>query len=159
MKALVKGLLLGAVAGAAATIPMSAVMGGAQKAGFIHKQPPKEIIEDAVEAADTDPSEETKNRLSVLNHFLFGAVAGAAFGAGRRLLPTDKYDVPVGIAYGLTVWLVSYQGWVPAMNIMPPASDDKPGRPQWMAIAHVVFGASLAAMVRRLHRRYRAASR
>lgn len=75
----------GAVAGTVATVPMSAVMWAAQQVGLIHKQPPEEITE-------------------------------------------------------------------AALNIMPPADEDQPGRPGSMAVAHVVFGAALAAVLARLRR-------
>jgi hypothetical protein len=38
-------------------------------------------------------------------------------------------------------------GWVPALGFLPPATEDRPGRPPAMIAAHVVFGAVLAAIV------------
>jgi hypothetical protein len=49
----------------------------------------------------------------------------------------------------LSVWALSYQGWVPALGILPPASRDQPGRQWTMVAAHVVYGVVLGAMERR----------
>ena len=53
---------------------------------------------------------------------------------------------------GLSVWAVSYQGWVPALGILPKASEDRPARPAVMVAAHVVYGAVLGALEQRLRR-------
>ena len=55
--------------------------------------------------------------------------------------------VPAGILFGTAVWLVSYQGWVPALGIMAPPSRDRPGRPQAMLAAHLLYGAVLGVVV------------
>jgi hypothetical protein len=77
-------------------------------------------------------------------HFGFGAATGALFGAlgGRR--PAQ------GIAYGLGVWGVSYLGWVPALSLMAPATRHPGRRNALMIAAHVVWGATLAALVGRI---------
>jgi hypothetical protein len=152
----VKRLMLdaaaGAVAGTVATVPMSAVMWTAQQAGLIRKQPPEEITEAALHTAGAHPPEQTENRITVVNHLLLGAVAGALFGSCHRALPETGRHVPAGAVYGLAVWATAYEGWVPALKIMPPAEEDQPGRPESMAVAHVVFGAVLAGVLRRLRR-------
>jgi hypothetical protein len=131
---------------------MSAVMWAAQQVGLIHKQPPEEITEAALRTAGAHSSEHEQDHLSVVNHLLFGAVAGGLFGASHRALPGAGGRVPAGVVFGLAVWATAYQGWVPALNIMPPADEDQPGRPGSMAVAHVVFGAALAAVLARLRR-------
>jgi len=50
------------------------------------------------------------------------------------------------------VWFVSYQGWVPALGLLPPAHRDRPGRPATMLIAHWVYGATLGACLGRAGR-------
>lgn len=152
MKRLVLDAAAGAMAGTAATVPMSGVMWGLQQLGFIGKQPPEEVTEAALDAAGVGRSEQTEDRLTVANHLLFGALAGALFGAVHRRLPGTGLHVPAGVVYGLTVWASAYQGLVPALHIMPPADRDQPGRPESMAFAHVVFGAVLALLLTRLRR-------
>lgn len=152
MRRLLLDTAAGAVAGTVATVPMSAVMLAAQRAGLIRKQPPEEITEAALHTVGAHPPEPEEDRLTVLNHLLFGAAAGAVFGACHRVLPGTGRHVPAGVVYGLTVWVTAYQGWVPRLGIMPPADEDQRGRPQSMAVAHVVFGAALAAVLTRLRR-------
>lgn len=152
MKRLVLDAAAGAVAGVIATVPMSAVMLAAQKAGLIRKQPPEEITEAALHTAGAHPPEHEENQLTVVNHLLFGAAAGAVFGCCHRALPDTGRYVPAGAVYGLVVWVTAYQGWVPRLGIMPPADEDQPARPQSMAVAHVVFGAALASVLTRLRR-------
>jgi hypothetical protein len=44
---------------------------------------------------------------------------------------------------------VSYEGWVPAAGIMPPAHRDRPSRSATMVVAHAVYGAVLGLWTRR----------
>lgn len=157
MNGVLKDALLGAVAGTLATIPMSVVMLASDRLGLMDKQPPEQITEAALEKAGVDASEPVENELTVVNHLLFGAAAGALFGAVRGMVapartPPASLDVPAGIGFGLTVWYVSYEGWVPALGIMPPSHEEQPGRPVTMASAHVVFGACLVLALRWLKR-------
>jgi hypothetical protein len=144
----VRTLIDGAVAGSAATLAMSGAMLAAQKAGFIRLQPPERITAKALEAlGEGDISEPAEKALSTVNHFAFGATAGALFALLHR-----KLDLPIapstqGIFFGLLVWGTSYEGWVPALRIMPPVERDDPGRPAAMAVAHVVYGAILGGIV------------
>lgn len=142
----------GAAAGTVATVPMSVVMWAAQQAGLIRKQPPEEITEAVLHTAGAHPPERTENRVTVVNHLLFGAAAGAVFGSCHRALPDTGRHVPAGVVYGLAVWATAYQGFVPALGVMPPADEDQPGRPESMAVAHMVFGAALALVLTRLRR-------
>ena len=57
-----------------------------------------------------------------------------------------------GVLYATGIWLVSYQGWVPALGIMPPASGDRRGRVVTMLAAHWVYGAALGTLARLLRR-------
>lgn len=151
-------LVGGSIAGAAATVPMSIVMLASEAAGYMEKQPPEKITEELLDKADVHPPEPVKKELTVINHLLFGAAAGAVYGVARGLLtsgremPPAKAEVPAAIAFGLGVWFVSYEGWVPASGFMPPSHKTDPSRPVTMASAHVVFGACLALAMRWLKR-------
>jgi hypothetical protein len=132
--------LRGAGAGAAATIAMSAPMLAAQRLGLMGRQPPE-----AIAAAVTgDPDSKKTDVLAVAGHLAFGAGSGALYGlaAGRRAGPLT------GLAYALGVWAASYQGWLPALGILPPADRDRPGRPAAMIVAHLVFGGTLGRLLR-----------
>jgi hypothetical protein len=145
-----KGMLDGAVGGAIGTAAMSAVMLGAQKLGLMGKQPPEAIAEAALDAGGAYRRDERmENALATLLHFGFGAGVGALFGVLRRRLPPTAPAALDGIVFASLVWFTSYEGWVPALGILPPASDDRPGRPQSMLLAHVIFGAVLGGFVGR----------
>ena len=149
MPLLLRDLLRGAVAGAAATVPMSAVMLAAQKAGALPKQPPEEIVDSALDAAGADVSEKTSNLLATLNHFAFGASMGAGYAALGRVSGGRLRGPGSGIAFGLAVWFSSYQGWVPRITPLPPVTKDREDRQTAIAGAHVVYGAALGVLTRR----------
>ena len=137
----------GSLVGAAATIPMSAVMLASQRAGLMSKHPPERVVERGAHAADLAPDETAVDVAASMTHVAFGAAAGLAFGLLRpRLLAVPPEAT--ALAWGLVIWAVSYFGWVPALGIVPPPSEDRPGRAWTMALAHVVYGVSLGALWR-----------
>lgn len=153
MQRIGSGIIAGAVAGLGATVFMSIVMLAARRAGFTPQLPPDKIAEEGIEEIKRGPSREAEEAIvASVAHFAFGAGAGAMYGAATT--PVGRMPVPVaivaGLLFGTAVWLVSYQGWVPALGIMPPASRDHPGRVATMVVAHWVFGAALAASTRQL---------
>lgn len=150
----------GALAGAVATVPMSALMLAAQRAGLMGTQPPRRITDEAIEALDdadddseVNPSEGTRRGLTALNHLGFGASAGVPFALLHRVVPGPVPREAVGAVYALGVWASAYLGWVPALGIMPPADEDRPDRPVTMVAAHLVYGSALGAGVRLLRAR------
>jgi len=149
----------GAALGAAATVPMSALMLGAQRAGLMGTQPPRRITDEAIGVVDdwtegpVDPPEPARRTLTTLTHLGFGAAAGAPFALTHRFLPASVPGEVVGTVYALGVWASAYLGWVPALGIMPRADDDRPDRPASMIAAHLVYGAVLGAGLRVLRPR------
>ena len=113
------------------------------------EQPPDAIATSAAHAVGAEPTEDQADVLASISHVAFGAVSGA----GYALLP--RYGPPAlrGVVTGLAIWVSAYQGWVPALGILPPATRDKPGRPEVMIAAHVVYGAVLGTVEERLRRR------
>lgn len=144
-----RGLVEGGVGGAVATAAMSAVMLAGSRAGLMEDQPPKHIVRAALpgHARRRKPGEGV---LAALAHFGFGITAGALY---RLVSRGRRTPVPMGVGYGLAIWLASYQGWVPGVTVLPPISDDRPGRPAVMAAGHVVYGAVLAAVLNGFHSR------
>jgi hypothetical protein len=137
----------GVLAGAIATVPMSAVMYAANKAGLMGEYPPEIITEKALEAAGGRPGEDANDAAATVTHLGFGASAGALFGLLHRRTRLPISPVVQGIGYGLLVYAVSYNGWIPAVHIMPPPEQDRPGRQPSMVAAHVVYGAVLGALL------------
>jgi hypothetical protein len=141
--------LVGAGAGLAATAAMSALMLAAQRAGVMGRLPPHRIADVSVERSPADDAvgREGRGALGWLLHFAFGAAAGGLYAVLHRRVDPPTPDPLDGVGFGLAVWTVSYMGWVPALGFLPPATEDRPGRPPAMIAAHVVFGAVLAAIV------------
>jgi hypothetical protein len=135
-------------AGAAATLAMSGLMLGAQRAGLMRKQPPEKITEKFLDELHVQRSESEENAWSTIAHFGFGMASGGLFGALRgRLL--RAHPVGEGVLFGTLVWAASYCGWIPALAIMPPPTRDRPGRSITMLAAHIVFGAVLGGLTPR----------
>lgn len=146
--------MLGAVVGAMATGVMSIVMLGAKHLRIMPSSPPEEITEDALRATDTPASEEEIDVAASAAHVAFGAAGGAVFGlAAARIRP----PVPelLSLPWALVIWAGSYFGWVPALRILPPPTEDRPGRAWTMLVAHLVFGAAMGAIWRVLAGRRR----
>jgi hypothetical protein len=132
---------------------MSAVMLVAGRTGAMGAQPPERVTEKALDAADVRPtSEGQQDAAASLAHLAFGAGGGAAFALLHRRLNLPVPAVAQGVVFGLGVWAASYQGWIPALGILPPADDDRPGRRRTMIAAHVVYGGVLGALEDRSHR-------
>jgi hypothetical protein len=77
---------------------------------------------------------------------------GTVYGLGRGRAPAALRLAPPaadGAAWGLVVWLVNYAGWLPKLGLMPAPEHDKPGRPAAMIAAHLVYGATLGALLGR----------
>jgi hypothetical protein len=127
---------------------MSAVMIAAKRLGLMGEMPPEKITARLLDRAGwKSRSRRSQDLLSALLHLGFGGAGGALFALAERRPHPPLPTVPAGILFGGAVWLVSYQGWVPALRIMAPPSRDRPGRPQAMLAAHLVYGAVLGAVV------------
>lgn len=140
----------GAAAGAVATVAMSACMLAAQKAGLMGRQPPAHIVRAATGRKVDGPP---LSALSIAAHLGFGSATGAVYAVATVTGPRSgtwrrpSADPRTGMAFGLAVWAVSYAGWVPALGILDPPSEDRLGRPTSMAAAHVVYGAVLGRLL------------
>jgi hypothetical protein len=127
---------LGALAGVGATVVMSAVFFAGQRLGTIGTLPPRLIVARLL----PDLSRRGSQALSAVAHLGYGAVAGAGFGIARGR------SLRSGLLYGLAVWAVSYELWVPAADVLPPAHRDQRSRAATIAAAHVIFGLALGAL-------------
>lgn len=147
--------LRGAIAGAVATIPMTLVM------AILHRrlpqtrhrpEPPIEITAEVAKKAGMRKLLAGPRLLmaTFITHFGFGAATGAMY-APLATQPRVASNAG-GILFGLGVWAASYLGWVPALRILPPATRHPAQRNMLMILAHVAWGASLAATNRALLR-------
>ena len=151
-----RNLLSGAVAGFAATAPMTAAMVAMHR--FLPPQeryplPPRHITEELAEEAGVNDqlSEPQRRAATMVNHFAYGAAAGALYAPLARNVPA--HPLVKGIAFGLTVWTVSYLGLLPAAGILSPATRHPARRNALMIAAHVVWGAATGVLADRLDSR------
>lgn len=140
-------LVLGAIAGFVATLPMSIAMRklhGDLPTKERYPAPPRELIDSVTaQAAPEEPARD----LTIAAHHLYGAATGALVAA---VLP--RAGPITGAAAGVAVWTGSYLGWIPAVGLLRPANDH-PGRRNGMMIAsHLVWGAATALGYRELVR-------
>lgn len=151
----------GLVAGTAATGAMSAAMFAFKGVGAMGRMPPQVITDaalietGALQATPPELRKPVRRVSATLMHFGFGAAMGALFEGVRGTFARKMSRAGLYVSstlFGLSVWAVSYAGWVPALRIMPPPQHDRPGRPTSMVLAHVVFGAAMAGALRLLGR-------
>jgi uncharacterized membrane protein YagU involved in acid resistance len=145
-----KRVLLGAAAGTVATVPMTMVM------ETLHERtpgeparpmPPREVTEGLTHKAGVrhEVGERDMQDLTLVAHFGYGAAVGAAFGLIAPRSPAGA--IASGMLFGLTVWVGSYLGWLPAFGVRHAATEDPPARSGIMIAAHLVWGAAAGAVV------------
>lgn len=147
-------VLGGALAGAVATVPMSAVMTTMQRALPAREQyplPPKEITAKLADEAGIrdDLREPELNALTMLAHYGYGATGGGVYALMEGVLPGRP--AVKGMLFAMGVWTGSYLGWLPAANILKPATEHPVRRTVLMITAHLVWGASLGVVEARIH--------
>jgi hypothetical protein len=133
-------LVVGAIAGLTATVPMSIVIAIGRWARMLWTPPPKQIAGSAAKRAgvDPDPSSEAFTVSWIAAHFGYGAACGAAYALVKPVLPSSP---PIaGLLFGGAVWGVSYLGIMPALGLYPWPKDDSKSRVAVMIAAHAVFG-------------------
>ncbi|HEX8285383.1 MAG TPA: DUF6789 family protein [Pyrinomonadaceae bacterium] len=142
-------ILLGALAGLAATAPMTLAM------KLMHEQlpreeryplPPRQVTEGVAEKAGVNKQlgEDEREAATWASHFAYGTACGALYGAlaGGR---ADSHPLLAGVGFGVAVWAGSYLGWLPAAGIIAPATEHPARRNALMIAAHVVWGATTGA--------------
>jgi uncharacterized membrane protein YagU involved in acid resistance len=147
------GIMVGVLAGLAATAPMSLAMKAMHEQLPPEEQyplPPRQITEEVAARAGVREELDDDERVAAtwVNHFGYGAACGALYGAlaaNRRVPP-----LAAGVGFGLAVWAGSYLGWLPAAGILRPATEHPPRRTALMIAAHVVWGATTGLVVHAL---------
>lgn len=141
-------VLAGAVAGVAATVPMTVAMELMHKALPEREKyplPPRTITMKAAEAVDVkdEMNETERTTLTLVSHFAYGATCGALYAPlKRRILLAPPI---AGACYGLAVWIGSYLGLLPALGVLKPATEHPVRRTALMIAAHLIWGAVLGA--------------
>lgn len=135
-----------------ATIPMSVSM----LIGWMllprrekYHLPPRLITEEISERVGIEDqlSEKQLTSASVLSHFGYGALTGSTYALLEQRIPLQS-SLKGGLA-GVIVWVLSYLGWIPAMHILPPATEHPWRRNLMMILAHVIWGVALGWLTRK----------
>jgi hypothetical protein len=150
-----KNALSGGVAGAAATIPMTAAMLAIHRILPVHDQhaiPPRQITLELAERIGVNQAlnESERQYLTAASHFGYGAAMGTVYGAVLGVSPASP--IAKGLGFGLGVWAASYLGWLPAANFRASADRQGARRNEMMIAAHAVWGIGLGLLFDRLPR-------
>jgi uncharacterized membrane protein YagU involved in acid resistance len=140
-----EGVIRGSIAGAVATVGMTAAMlwmyrrlPRRERYGL----PPEQIVDDLLDRADAADalSQHQFETLSMAAHHGYGATMGAVYGA---LSPHIRSGNPIatGTCFGLAVWALSYLGWLPAWKMRASATHEPLERNMLTITAHIVWGA------------------
>jgi uncharacterized membrane protein YagU involved in acid resistance len=148
-----KGVLRGAAAGCAATVPMTIVMEmlrAVLPAEQHRRMPPREVVDRTIEKAEAAAGDtaavDHNDRvwLTAVAHLAFGSAAGALYGATTG---TRQPSVFTGIAYGLAVWALAYGVGLPSLGLHPAAARDTSDRNEVLIASHIAWGAALATLL------------
>ncbi len=146
------GLINGAISGAIATVPMTMAMERMHQTLPEYEQypvPPEQITAHVEQRVTGFTWPEPAHLAATwTSHFGYGTLVGALYGPVSRYIPLPP--VLRGMVYAMGVWSVSYLGWLPAMDLLPPATEHPPRRNGMMIAAHLVFGAALGFLSDRL---------
>jgi hypothetical protein len=136
----------GAIAGLAATFPMTALMLVAERLGWMSELPPTRIVRRTMdELPGASPSGAGLSAATAVLHLGIGAVAGGAYAALTDTPPLVRIPATMrGLLAGTILWVLAYVGALPAIGLMPAPQDDERRRPAAMLTAHLVFGGTLA---------------
>lgn len=129
----------GGLAGLMATGAMSALLIAADVTGVMNYEPPRKIIDKFFPRLPLP----LRDGAAVLAHFGYGVAGGCLYVLTCRKQSTTG----AGLGYGALVWAAGYEGWLPAMGILPPAHRDKTGRAVTMLAAHLLYGAVLGKVL------------
>jgi hypothetical protein len=125
---------------------MSIFMALARMVGVLGEPPPMKLTRRLARYVGLpEPEGAELIAASAVAHLGFGAVTGMIYGA----LPFQRRHArSTGVAFGVMVWALSYAGWIPRFALMRPPSRDRSGRPSAMLAAHVVYGLTMANLLR-----------
>jgi uncharacterized membrane protein YagU involved in acid resistance len=153
MKSLATAALKGGLAGVTATVPMTLFMTRAFRQLPREEQyplPPRIITMKVLRRVGTpvqEISEPARTQLTLLSHFGYGALCGVIYSMSFQKFPLGP--VPRGILFGSLVWAGSYQGFLPALGILRPVTEQPLRRTVLMLGAHFIWGLALGILCER----------
>jgi uncharacterized membrane protein YagU involved in acid resistance len=145
--------LLGANAGFLATFPMTTAMEAMfRDLPFTQKYPlpPRQITQELARKLgfEGELTERQHEALALASHFAYGAAMGGIYGlVTGGAVPRGALS---GMLFGLGVWSASYLGLLPALDVLPPATEHPARRNALMILAHLVWGSSVGALTQQM---------
>jgi hypothetical protein len=136
--------LRGAVAGCAGTAVMSVIQFAGADVASRHAPPIETTKQLHKLLGARTPHGSALYTRGMLMHLAFGAAAGALYG----LVAPRRYREVSGVGYALAVYGVSYFGVLPALSLHEHAIEDDAPRQIANLVAHLVYGTSLAEVMR-----------
>lgn len=140
----------GAVSGVAGTVVMTIPILVCQRLHLFYTPPPEEISDNVARRTWLLPdlSHRSFPIFWIAAHLAYGATCGTLFSLSRRWTPGSPHVA--GPLFGLSVWAISYLGFVPALRLYPWPADDSRPRQVVMIVTHGLFGLTVAAAHTRL---------
>ena len=86
--------------------------------------------------------------LTIFSHFAYGALTGGLYALVEHVIPLHARLK--GVLAGITIWVGSYLGWLPAMEILTPATQHPWRRNLLMLVAHAIWGVTLGEGLQKL---------
>ena len=144
-------LLRGAVGGLGATLAMTLVLALGRMVGArVVPAPPQIMAGAAPKVALPGTGSPHGFTIAWLAAYAgYGALLGVLYSLARPVMP--RRPALAGLVYGAAVYLVSYVGIVPALELYSSPRQDRPGRAFTTPLAHAVFGVTLALLERQLN--------
>jgi len=147
-------LVIGVSAGLAAALIMSLFQSAVTRMG-LQSQPRKTAAMKAADAISQEVAGASlkpryKQKADLLLHYLTGAAAGGIYGLFGRLVPALRAGQ--GLLYGGLVWAMADEGLVPALGLSAPANRKGLGEHGFALSSHLVYGAALDIVRRRMNR-------
>jgi uncharacterized membrane protein YagU involved in acid resistance len=148
----VAGLCGGVAGGAAMTALMTQVAPRLVPHKLLPSRPaPLRVIDWAEELTGVQAGPDKEKAAALVAHLGYSAAAGAAYGLARRRPRLASLPLPVaGAAFGLLVWVSSFEGLLPALRVMPRTTQRPPARWPAPLVGHAVFGVVTAVVARRV---------
>jgi uncharacterized membrane protein YagU involved in acid resistance len=152
------GAVGGLAGGAVMTLAITQVAPRVAPQGMLPATPaPVKAVRRAERAGDHADalSGRAEQVTGLVAHALFSAAGGAAYGLARgRLAAAAALPAPVaGVAFGLAVWLATFQGALPALGVMRRTTDRQVERWPAPLVGHSLFGVVCAVVTDKLRRR------
>lgn len=153
-ESLINRSALGALSGFAGTLALQGLRTASQRwlpetMAPLREEPGAFVVEQIEEALPEKAGRRVPAAAEAAAANALAVGYGLAFGAFYGLVRPRTGNVWVeGTALGLGVWAAGYLGWIPALELMPPVTKQRPAEVVAPALRHALFGVVTAAVYR-----------